>query len=580
MAVEVKQLGSVIKTLKENASHIKVLYVEDDPLIRQEYMAFLSRFFENIESRENGSEGLETALENDYDLIITDVQMPKMNGLDMIQQIKEYKPNQITIIISAYKETDFLHRAIMLGVDGYLFKPLEMDEIVKVLSKTVGLINEKYLNAKYQEELETLVIEKTKEVIDRFVKDKLTGLYSLGKLQQDLQVGHFKSMAVVKIRNFKNLNDFFGYEVGDTLLIQTAQFFMKFAQLKADAGKIELYRVSGAHFVLLADFSSRQLLGVVHELVEEFENSKFFVEDESTMFEMDGGVVDDKMPLTLSNADNALRESQKEKHIYYLEDSFILYEKHKSRLKWIEAIKKAIHEDKIIPYYQPIVDNVSNTIGKYEVLVRMLSTDGEIIPPGSFLNISKETKMYHQITQQVITKALNDFAKSECNISINLSMDDIQNTQIREFLRQKIAAFNDPTRITFEILESEQVLSYADLGLFVNEMHCLGCKIAIDDFGSGYSNFEHLVKLNVDFIKIDGSLISNIDANAASYNIVEMLVNFAKKMKIKTVAEFVSNKEIHTIVSSLGVDESQGYLFSQPIPYDDSMNRVKQLAII
>lgn len=125
MAIEVKQLGSAIKALRESATHIRVLYVEDDPLIRQEYMSFLSRFFVNIQSKENGSEGLEAALESDYDLIITDVQMPKMNGLEMIQKIKEYKPNQVTIIVSAHKETEFLYRAITLGIDGYLFKPLE-----------------------------------------------------------------------------------------------------------------------------------------------------------------------------------------------------------------------------------------------------------------------------------------------------------------------------------------------------------------------------------------------------------------------------------------------------------------------
>ena len=111
-------------------------------------------------------------------------------------------------------------------------------------------------------------------------------------------------------------------------------------------------------------------------------------------------------------------------------------------------------------------------------------------------------------------------------------------------------------------------------------MHCFGAKVAIDDFGSGYSNFEHLVKLNVDYIKFDGSLISNIDSNAASYNIVEMLTNFSLKMKIKTIAEFVSNQEIQIIVNSLGVNESQGYHFSQPIPFNKSMNLVRQLAII
>ena len=111
-------------------------------------------------------------------------------------------------------------------------------------------------------------------------------------------------------------------------------------------------------------------------------------------------------------------------------------------------------------------------------------------------------------------------------------------------------------------------------------MKTYGCKIAIDDFGSGYSNFEHLIQLNVDYIKIDGSLISNIDTNKASQTIVEMLAQFASKMQIKTIAEFVSTDSIKDVVETIGINESQGYLYSQPIPFHHSMMNFKQLDII
>ena len=580
MPDELRQISESLRSLKEKGKFLRVLYVEDDPLISSEYHTFLKRFFNHIELRDNGSDGLIEALKNDYDLIVSDIQMPKLNGLDMIEKIKEQKPNQLSIIISAHDETKYLHRAITLGVDGYIFKPLQRDETIKVLMKIVNIVNSKYLNAKYQEELELLIEEKTTEVVQMFVLDKLTGLYGLVKLQQDIASNRYRSIALVKIRNFKNLNDFFGYEIGDSVLIQVAEKFKEFFGDKKYNNSVRLYRASGTHFTILADLPSRELFELVSELVKAYENSRFLVGNEPIMFEMDGGVVDDQITLSLSNADKALRQSRIMKSIFYLEDSFSLNEQHKIRLKWIESIRNAINENRIIPYYQPIVDNATKSIRKYEALVRIISPDGEVILPGSFLSISKETKMYNEIVRQVITRALRDFENSQCSVSINLSMDDIQNDITREFLREQITLFSEPQRLVFEILETEQIISYADLEEFINEMHCFGAKIAIDDFGSGYSNFEHLVKLNVDYIKFDGSLISNIDSNAASYNIVEMLTNFSLKMKIKTIAEFVSNQEIQIIVNSLGVNESQGYHFSQPIPFNKSMNLVRQLAII
>ena len=110
---------------------------------------------------------------------------------------------------------------------------------------------------------------------------------------------------------------------------------------------------------------------------------------------------------------------------------------------------------------------------------------------------------------------------------------------------------------------------------FFTKLKELGCKIAIDDFGSGYANFEHIAKLNVDYIKIDGSLILGIENEFLSLTIVEMLSTFALKMGIKTIAEYVSSDLISNIVNSIGVNESQGFLFGEPIPYNDSMKYIQ-----
>ena len=121
-------------------------------------------------------------------------------------------------------------------------------------------------------------------------------------------------------------------------------------------------------------------------------------------------------------------------------------------------------------------------------------------------------------------------------------------------------------RIVFEILEDESIKNYNLLIKFVDEVKKLGCKVAIDDFGSGYSNFEHLLKMNVDYLKIDSSLIKNVAKDENSYKITKTIIEFAKNLNLKTIAEYVENVEIFSIIKELGADYSQGYYFSAPLP--------------
>ena len=118
--------------------------------------------------------------------------------------------------------------------------------------------------------------------------------------------------------------------------------------------------------------------------------------------------------------------------------------------------------------------------------------------------------------------------------------------------------------ITFEILESESISDYNAIKTFIDDMKKVGAKVAIDDFGSGYSNFEHLINLDIDFIKIDGSLIKNIHREPSAYNIVNLINTFAHESNIKTVGEFVENEEIYKTLQEIGVDYAQGYYFAKP----------------
>jgi EAL domain-containing protein (putative c-di-GMP-specific phosphodiesterase class I) len=188
-----------------------------------------------------------------------------------------------------------------------------------------------------------------------------------------------------------------------------------------------------------------------------------------------------------------------------------------------------------------------------------------LIPPGEFLNIAKEGSFYTQLTEIVLTHSIEKI--KQCNkISINLSEIDIEKDNIRRFIINLLQENKDVAEhITFELLEDENVEKITNIDEFIEKIKSYGVSIAIDDFGSGYSNFYRLKKYRPDYLKIDGSLIRDIVNDKFSESIVRTIVDFAKENNIKTVAEYVENRKIFEKIKELGVDYSQGYYFGKPV---------------
>lgn len=232
---------------------------------------------------------------------------------------------------------------------------------------------------------------------------------------------------------------------------------------------------------------------------------------------------------------------------------------------WTKKLKSAFINDNIEVYFQPLVNNKTLKVDKYECLVRLIDEDGKVVAPYFFLDISKKSNQYTKLTKIVLEKSFQKFENLPFEFSVNISYEDIENPDFLDFIKDLLNKYNVTNRVVFEILEDESIKNYNLLISFVDEVKALGCKVAIDDFGSGYSNFEHLLKMNIDYLKIDASLIKNIATNENSYKITKTIIEFAKNLNLKTIAEFVENEEIFNIVRNLGADYSQGYFFSAPI---------------
>lgn len=388
--------------------------------------------------------------------------------------------------------------------------------------------------------------------------DQLTSLPNRQKMLLDISEKNPTSCVIFNIDEFKEINDFFGTENGDKILKDIAKWFLNF--------DFETYRIDGDEFAILYydNIAADIIKHNIENLLSLFEDELFHIEDETIHIRFSAGIAKVKNNL-LTKADIAvhLAKEKKIKIAIYEEDANI-EQKYKRNIAVARSIREALLENRIICFYQPIVDSRTGKIIKYETLVRMLDEKNQVIPPLEFLSIAKKTKLYSHITKEVIHNACNTFKDKKESFSINLSIDDIKDANTVQEIIKTIIKTNTASRIIFEILESEGIENYDEVVNFITQIKSLGAKIAIDDFGTGYSNFEHILKLNVDFIKIDGSLIKNIVHNEKHRIIVETIVDFANKINAKTIAEFVSEEDIYNAIKEIGVDFSQGYFTGKP----------------
>lgn len=370
-------------------------------------------------------------------------------------------------------------------------------------------------------------------------------------------------MLIVNIDDFKEINDFYGHIAGDNIL---KKFSNRLNTMFKKNERIKLKRLSGDEFALLFTDKPplKDFIKTAEKLIVNIEKMIFFHENNEISIRVTiGGAY--QIERALEKADIALKSARRERKSFLLYDEKLnIEEEYKYNMQWVKELKKAIEQDRIVPYFQPIFDNKSGKIASYECLIRLIQSNENAISPYQFLTIAKKSRLYATLTKIMVEKSCAHFESIDCDFSINLSVDDILNVDVVNYLKQKIKEHNIADKIIFEILESEGIENYEEVSLFTNDMKSLGCRIAIDDFGSGYSNFEHLLKLNIDYIKIDGTLIKNLDKDLNAQIVVNTIVDFAKRLNILTVAEFVHNEEVYKKVKELNINKSQGFFLGKP----------------
>ena len=529
--------------------NITILYAEDEKDLREVTHQILKGFTKKQYVAQNGQEGLELfkAHENEIDLIITDVNMPVMNGLDMVKEIKKININIPIIVATAFSNKEYLLEAIDIGIDKYVLKPIDIAKLLQVMSQS-------------------LIYHELKDLYT----DTLTNLPNRNKLKKDLSENDIDLMALLDVDEFSTINDLFGEKIGDTILYELAS---KIKNYFSD-NEYFVYRMEADKFAIVAKQNNKD--------VDEFYNlCKAFadkIEKESLLIEEDEIDINITIGIAQGDGARAFKYSQrvinyartKLQRIMIYNESFKIQQSFEENIKWVKQLKIGFRENLFQAYFQPIVDTNTKVIHKYVALIRYITKDGVEIAPYNFINVAKKTKLYPNIIKIVIQDAFKLIKNKNKRVSVNISFDDIANEETTTFIYEILEQHKEYTKfLEFEILESEEISDFNEVSRFISEIKKFDCIVGVDDFGAGYSNFNLLTLLDIDFVKIDGSLIEKITTSKDLEIIVNTIANFSKEFKVKTVAEYVSNEDIYNKIKELNIDYCQGYYFDRPLSYDN-----------
>jgi len=400
------------------------------------------------------------------------------------------------------------------------------------------------------------------KLFSRYFTDHLTNLPNVYQLRKDLQEYEDRGLIILNIDNFQTINNFYGFIVGDYVIEEVGKY------LKNYIGNGDVYRLSGDEFAFVLEkslgfYELKEYLSKIYndlkDIVVEYQDISIFIDFTlASTSDVNNKNMFSKVSMALKYA------KQMSLPFWIYEDRMNFEDEYERNLKLSSIVRKAALTSNILPYFQAIIDVKTGKIRKYECLARLIDDSQKILSPVLFIPIAKKIKVYNLVTQTIIDKSFKTFEDIDMEFSINLSIEDIMSSSIFNFIMDKLKNSKASRRVTFEILESDAIEDFKKVERFISEVKRYGAKIAIDDFGSGYSNFAYLTHMSADYIKIDGSLIKDMDVDKNALIVVETIVSFAKKLGIQTIAEYVHSSIIMDKVRLLGIDYAQGFYIDEP----------------
>ena len=532
-----------------NNAEITILIADDEPTNRLVAKLALSKEGYKIIEAVNGIEAINLANKYHPDVILMDAIMPEMDGFDAIKHIKQTDElsNIPILMITALDSQDDKVKAFKSGANDYLSKPFNMQELTLRVRSFV--------------QMRQLYIQNVKARIDPSYK-----FPNIQALRDKVETSVNPNGLFFQIRDFENITYLYGIDGSKRIVKSLLNSIIDYCEI----GDKEIFILNEDRFVIYWDtneqYPTEELEYFIKKLYKNI-NQKSFGDG---LFQSDIkiNVVGNRIKENFVQIGIlSLKEIVKKNIPYVVSDS--IYEEMtrniEHTMKMIEYIDKAIEEDRVIPVYQPIMTSETKEIHKYECLVRIKKEDGSLMSPFFFLDIAKQSDQYPQITRIMIEKTFSYMKDKDCDFSINLNSIDMEDDELLKFLFNKIDEYNIHNRLIIELLEDESIHNFEIVLDFIKDIKRLGVKIAIDDYGSGYSNLDRIFQFKPDFLKIDGTIIKGITTDDTKVAIAKSAVYLSKQLGICTVGEFIADKELFDKAIEIGIDFLQGYYMSEPL---------------
>jgi len=428
-------------------------------------------------------------------------------------------------------------------------------------------------------------ITKSKNDEDRLLrlanKDHLTGLSNRTRFMEDLEremniavrQQTRGALLLIDLDHFKLINDTAGHAAGDEVIVQIAGLLRKVAR------NIDLIaRLSGDEFVIaFINTEADAITPRVTELVKKINQLKPMYSGKIMNTSASIGVAifpdhADSAVELLAKADTAMYEAKSggRNRIHIYEPGDMQQEKMGSDLVWKDRVHDALESEKFVLAFQPIKPTTGEDPFRYEVLVRMKSSSKNLFYPGDFIPTAEKFGLIRELDTWVVRQALSVLSRlpasySHISFTINLSGLSVGEPAMLDLIKNELEKSNiDRNRVIFEVTESAAFQDITRAIEFIDKIKDLGCRIALDDFGVGFSSFSYLKQLHANILKIDGSFIRDINNSRDDQLFVKALVDVARGMGMMTVAEFVESAEVYETVRGLGVDYVQGYYIGKP----------------
>ena len=426
--------------------------------------------------------------------------------------------------------------------------------------------------------------------------DSLTGCANryyfesrLDELLQDIKISRRRhAMCYMDLDQFKVINDTCGHSAGDKLLCELTGHLQRIVR-KGDL----LARLGGDEFgLIIVDADADDAQQIAEKVYDFFQSYIFQYEDNAFPIRASIGFVQINEHSGLiseifSAADIALysaKDGGRNTLSYYSESNESMTNRHQE-MSWLPRLNHALQHDR----FQLLVQAIA-PIGKqqqpaqpahFEFLLRMLDDDNKEITPYFFIKAAERYELMVQIDRWVLENAMRIISDlpatltNNCSFSINLSGQSVADPGLQLFIKRKMNEFNiAPQQLWFELTETAAIKQFAVAKEFMENMRKMGCKVALDDFGSGLSSFGYLKNLPIDVLKIDGQFVKDLATNAIDQEMVRSFDNIGKAMGITTVAEFVESAEIVEVLQAIGVDYAQGYYIGKPCKIEDALNSI------